>query len=191
MQSIDLVIDQERIEYVKNNIKSYPDEERCNFLKTRPWWKNDNNILNTYLSSIIKGSYLVSVPGDEGNCTNLISLKNILIRIPKQNEIKMIEMEQSQCHDNCMSLLAIRKAKEQHSGYALSDDGLWRHHSWCIDDDGNIIETTKIRLIYITSTITDQKSVIDMFKDNPMFKILNNMMHNNQKNKQKKSGKRK
>ena len=56
MQSTNPVIDPERIEYVKKNIKSYPDDERSNLLKNKPWWKNNHTTINNYLSSIINGS---------------------------------------------------------------------------------------------------------------------------------------
>lgn len=54
----------------------------------------------------------------------------------------------SQCHHNS-SLLWI-KSKEKIkicTGFALSDDGVWRVHSWGLENN-TIIETTEKRLLY-------------------------------------------
>jgi hypothetical protein len=55
------------------------------------------------------------------------------------------------CHDN-----AVEDASEDPdlmigSGFALSDDGLWRHHSWLLRGD-TIIETTEPRDAYFGAT---------------------------------------
>jgi len=34
------------------------------------------------------------------------------------------------------------------TGYALSEDGLWRQHSWLRDRKGRVVETTDPRLLY-------------------------------------------
>jgi hypothetical protein len=58
-------------------------------------------------------------------------------------------MERSLCHENVARLW---KAKHRGlvgvgTGYALSDDGLWRQHSWGVRRSG-ILETTKVRMKY-------------------------------------------
>ncbi len=58
-------------------------------------------------------------------------------------------MESSSCHRN---VAAVWKAHRFGivaiaTGYALSDDGLWRQHSWGILRDG-VLETTEARLKY-------------------------------------------
>jgi hypothetical protein len=63
--------------------------------------------------------------------------------------IILTEGEPSNCHQNAARLW---KAKNQKyrlcTGYGLSDDQMWRRHSWLEDKNGNIIETTTHRLIY-------------------------------------------
>jgi hypothetical protein len=59
----------------------------------------------------------------------------------------------SACHDNASRLTRLNSEKMVlMTGYALSDDGMWRSHSWCLssEDDGSftIIETTVPRLAY-------------------------------------------
>ena len=60
-------------------------------------------------------------------------------------------MEPSQCHLNVARLWEERKKGSRligvGTGYALSDDGLWRGHSWGLNKRG-IIETTVSRVKY-------------------------------------------
>jgi hypothetical protein len=58
-------------------------------------------------------------------------------------------MKSSSCHQNVAALWESRKAGivAIATGYALSDDGLWRQHSWGIRRDG-ILETTQPRSKY-------------------------------------------
>jgi hypothetical protein len=58
--------------------------------------------------------------------------------------------EMSKCHRNVATIWR----KKQYgiggicSGYGLSDDGLWREHTWGILRDGGILETTVVREKY-------------------------------------------
>lgn len=54
----------------------------------------------------------------------------------------------SDCHNNAVALWRRGDAVAVGTGYALSDDGLWREHSWAWDDQGRIIETTESRSRY-------------------------------------------
>jgi len=54
----------------------------------------------------------------------------------------------SQYHQNAHDLLRNGKAAFVGTGYALSQDGLWRGHSWAHRVDGTILETTEPRLAY-------------------------------------------
>lgn len=58
-------------------------------------------------------------------------------------------MERSACHVNVTRLWEAKKSDLLGigTGYALSEDGLWRQHSWGIRRYG-ILETTKPRLRY-------------------------------------------
>jgi hypothetical protein len=55
--------------------------------------------------------------------------------------------EPSECHENVASLWA---AGEGHpcTGFALSEDGLWRSHSWLFDATARVVETTEARAAY-------------------------------------------
>ncbi len=56
----------------------------------------------------------------------------------------------NQCHGNVAALWARGEAPAIGTGYALSPDELWRQHSWALDADGTVLETTSSeRLAYV------------------------------------------
>ena len=64
------------------------------------------------------------------------------------------KMRSRDCHANAARL---RETRGHHiaTGYALSDDGLWRQHSWGIHSrTGNPIETTTPRVKYHGAVLT-------------------------------------
>lgn len=61
----------------------------------------------------------------------------------------------SACHTNVVALWRTGDAAALGTGYALSDDFLWRQHSWAWDADGHIIETTEPRLRYFGVRMDD------------------------------------
>ena len=72
----------------------------------------------------------------------------------------------SSCHDNCMAFYMHHYASAISgiylaTGYALSDDGLWRQHSWNlhVKEDGStrIIESTVERLCYFGFVLTHEE----------------------------------
>lgn len=55
----------------------------------------------------------------------------------------------SSCHENVAWMWGNNHRDYRiATGYALSDDGLWRQHSWLINSDGRIVETTEKRVLY-------------------------------------------
>jgi len=57
--------------------------------------------------------------------------------------------EERECHSNSASLwLRNQKKYKLVTGFGMSDDNIWRCHSWIITTDGNLIETTIAREIY-------------------------------------------
>lgn len=62
------------------------------------------------------------------------------------------KMERNHCHKNA-AVIARAKGWEMWSGLALSDDGIWRVHSWCVAKKngrgtGRVYETTLHRVMY-------------------------------------------
>lgn len=63
--------------------------------------------------------------------------------------VKRRIMKRSACHENIARLWTAkhRGLVGVGTGYGLSDDGLWRQHSWGIRSEG-ILETTEMRTTY-------------------------------------------
>ena len=60
------------------------------------------------------------------------------------------------CHANCMDVIRDDDGEHRHMlGYALSADGLWHEHSWLVDSDGTIVETTGTeRIAYMGADVS-------------------------------------
>ena len=69
-----------------------------------------------------------------------------------------IEGLASQCHVNTAHLWLEGRVQGIATGYALSDDGLWRQHSWGLDDHGRIVETTEERIAYFGFRLNGSES---------------------------------
>ena len=69
--------------------------------------------------------------------------------VPLQKEIVLIRGEAIRCHENSILLQAANPHLHVYTGYALSNDGIWRSHSWCFEEQTyRIIETTVKRVAY-------------------------------------------
>ena len=90
------------------------------------------------------GEFLVAPPKPDQDVPMLLG-RGFLMSGP----IMLKVMESSSCHRNVASIW-IRKEfgiVSIATGYALSDDGLWRQHTWGVLRDG-VLETTEERLKY-------------------------------------------
>lgn len=65
-----------------------------------------------------------------------------------RGDVTLRPLQQSDCHRNAVSLWRDGEAPGVGTGYALSDDGLWREHSWGVGARGELLETTEDRRIY-------------------------------------------
>jgi hypothetical protein len=140
-----------QIQQILTNIAPL-DPERIQWLKSRKWWTDDHTKFQKYIEIHFPGTHLVAVPYK----SSIDALNNVnVIHIPTDDNYQIKKMESSQCHDNVGILYRVDPHLTIYYGYALSSDGLWRHHSWC-EKDGVIIETTEKRLIYIGVDNTDE-----------------------------------
>lgn len=80
---------------------------------------------------------------------------------------KLIKGYPSKCHRNAADLYRINPELVSAgklcicTGYALSEDGLWRQHSWLIRKNqrsNQIIETTQKRVLYMGAVLTAEES---------------------------------
>lgn len=90
------------------------------------------------------GGHEVVLSGDEPNLAPLLERG----RSRPGAGSKAVPMTPSMCHSNAALLWkASGGSIGVGTGYALSDDGLWRQHSWSTDR-GVILETTAPRVLY-------------------------------------------
>lgn len=129
------------------------DEKRKIFLKNKTYWQDEHTQFQLYLEKYFNETMIVAVP-DEISLEILQKINTL--HIPN-NKYKLTPMQQSLCHDNCDNLYALNNELNIFIGYALSCDRLWRFHSWCVDNNGNIIETTCARLLYLGYDRTPSK----------------------------------
>jgi hypothetical protein len=90
------------------------------------------------------GEFLVAPPMPDHDVPMLLE-RGFLMPGP----IVLNVMESSSCHRNVASVWTRREfgIVGIATGYALSDDGLWRQHTWGVLRNG-VLETTKERLKY-------------------------------------------
>jgi len=90
------------------------------------------------------GEFLVAPPKPDQDVPMLLE-RGFLMSGP----IKLNVIESSSCHQNVASVWTRKEfgIVGIATGYALSDDGLWRQHSWGVLRDG-VLETTRERLKY-------------------------------------------
>jgi hypothetical protein len=134
---------QDFIEQKVDMINDYPDYERVQWLKSRQWYTQDHDSLNQVLQKIVPRTQIVATPNEHIPIKNILENGKIFQLVPIVDSF-----ENSRCHDNCDKLYAHKQVANVCTGFALSADGLWRYHSWAIDFDNFIIETTEERLLY-------------------------------------------
>lgn len=122
-------------------------EDLINFLQKRPWYQPIHTQFQKFLDENVPGSCVVAMNDDES--AEALTKINEIFSPVIGNKIVMVEMVPSQCHNNCAFLHHKYPRFKLYYGWVLSDCGRWRNHSWLINQDGNIIETTEERHIYI------------------------------------------
>ena len=106
---------------------------------------------------LIGGAELVAPPRPDPDIATFIADGS---RICGPARLKL--MTRGACHENAAKLwLRGCGVCGIGTGYALSDDGLWRQHSWAMGSDGVIIETTELRSEYFGRVLRELEA--DMF----------------------------
>ena len=126
-----------------------PDSEWRKLLNARGFTRNypfENKSLEPLKKKLLNmGGWAVVLPFKE------IDLEEILERGKILHGKSTLKMgEPCRCHSNSANLWHESKGKYRIcTGYALSLDGAWRQHTWCIEKKNNrIIETTEKRIKY-------------------------------------------
>lgn len=162
----DVIDTPERMPY-KVETKSISNEWKKNLEEM--WWYS-KNIKNTVADSPLKKKMfklrdaLLSFGGEEVCLPSLEEdIDNILNRGQAWmgDKVDMMRGQPSQCHSNSAACWQENKSKTTiATGYALSEDGLWRQHSWVIHlkpRQNRVVETTKKRLIYYGFAMTEKE----------------------------------
>jgi len=131
----------------KMNFDSIPEKQIIS-LKNKPWWTDKHDLLQKYVEDLgFHNSHIVAFP-DETSVDIIDIIVEEKIQPITVTEILKIKCRIGDCHNNCFRLLQADKIDTIFTGYALSDDGLWRNHSWGLKKDF-LIETTEERLVYL------------------------------------------
>jgi hypothetical protein len=86
-------------------------------------------------------------------CEAILKLGEII----PSNNIKVIKGDERECHTNSAVLWSKNRKKYFIvTGFALSNDGTWRRHSWIKTIDSKVIETTIKREKYFGIILTDE-----------------------------------
>jgi len=92
------------------------------------------------------------VPREEPDLSKIIKRGKLF-----KGKVKLTKLRMISCHTNAAELYATKGYKIV-TGWALSNDGLWRQHSWCIDSKNNIVETTKNRKKYFGVVLMQEEA---------------------------------
>jgi hypothetical protein len=75
--------------------------------------------------------------------------------------LKTVRGRASACHENAARLWMCNRDKYSIvTGWAMSDDGIWRQHSWVIDRSDRVIETTLPRIAYYGADLDPVEAVM-------------------------------
>jgi hypothetical protein len=69
----------------------------------------------------------------------------------------LVKGDPCQCHANSAALFDLGRADGIGTGYALSDDGLWRQHSWGVKGT-RVLETTVRREMYFGTVLRGERA---------------------------------
>lgn len=132
------------------------DEKRVDFLNQG--WNNDSHLK----SELHKG--LIGFGGEFSLLRDEEDLVKILTRGQLWGKTGMtLKGAPIQCHMNsCLAWEANQDRLYLATGYALSADGLWRQHSWCMNPKPRsiqVVETTEPRLLYFGFVMTLEETI--------------------------------
>lgn len=123
--------------------------DRQAFLQARPWWCPAYHApWQTRVSERYPGTHVVAHPDAALREAEGCAEDDLRCWEATPNNVLFVPVEPGCCHDNVAALQQQTDgACAWWTGYALSADGLWRHHSWGWWQN-RIVETTVPRLVY-------------------------------------------
>lgn len=147
----------------KNKIAklSFNNKSDYDYFKSKSCWTSNHDLVNDLLMSIVPGTQLVPNHDDEPEIIGLLRFNENIedidlasmeipnITISDDTNSILCKMKPNCCHANSLNLVEQNYAAKMYTGFALCNDGYWWFHSWAIDFNSRIIETTVPKLIYI------------------------------------------
>lgn len=157
----------------------YKDKEWVAKAKVQYWWYSKNTIdymvgkvptthmeyysdLYKFRDFILKkaGGYEVDLSKGEGDTKDILERGVVLYG----ENAKFVKGEPNQCHLNSINYWKKKKDTKDivfMTGYALSEDGIWRQHSWLLSQgiaSSKVIETTTPRIAYFGYILTEEEA---------------------------------
>ncbi|MEU7909030.1 hypothetical protein [Actinoplanes sp. NPDC049118] len=80
--------------------------------------------------------------------------------------VRLADGDVGECHGNVAALWIDGALASIGTGYALSEDQLWRQHSWGVDTDGALVETTEERRAYVGIVLSERTASIQFAGSN-------------------------
>jgi hypothetical protein len=153
-------------------ITKKPDKEWVEILNKKGFTKKypfKNKSLEDLKQKLLsEGGWAVILPEDEFDIDQIVERGFF-----SDGKSKLIKGEPCRCHSNSALLWHKDKKRKICTGYALSDDGVWRSHTWCVVDKTKIIETTIKRIKYYGYILSRVESAFFLMQNNNGEEILN------------------
>lgn len=144
------------------------DEEWQNSINAHCWWASGytgNEHGNPHDIELIKkllsfGGYEACVPYRDEDVQSILERGQLWYG----DHMTLMKGTPSQCHRNSCNLWAQNCADNEvaiATGYALTNDGMWRQHSWLLHRKSRsvrVIETTTKRIAYFGFVMTDEEA---------------------------------
>jgi len=77
----------------------------------------------------------------------------------RPESLQLREGARSQCHANSVAEWLADEELSIVTGYALSEDGIWHQHTWCVDGK-TVVETTTVRTDYFGVILTHEEAEV-------------------------------
>jgi hypothetical protein len=140
---------------IAQRVSSNVQKDRIEFLRSRPWYRPIHGVIQKIIGSIAPGTHIVAAPADDEyfvpDMRRLLGADGMMWVPPTQESIKVVPGKVGECHHNCHRFFRKGIFKAVYSGWGLSEDGLWRYHSWGVDSSDVLCETSEKRVVYLGS----------------------------------------
>ena len=122
-------------------------EEFIKAAKEEKWYTSYHDMLNEILNKIAPDTQVLAEKFEHYTFTKEEFENATLFDIKKCN-YRFNPMEKLNCHNNSVRLCIYNPFYNVYTGYVLHKDGIWTFHSWVVDRNNLLIETSEMGLLY-------------------------------------------